>query len=69
MTLRLLRVTALLRLLPLLAQKERLNRLAFPLWTDSALKTLTRQLTMRVNDRTDLGPRPSPPPAAFGATE
>jgi glycosyltransferase involved in cell wall biosynthesis len=58
-TMRWLRITALLRLWPLLTRRNRPGDLAFPCWIDTIPKVLARQLTMRVNNRVDLGPRPA----------
>lgn len=55
--LRFLRISGLLHLLSLLALKKLQKDAAFPVWVDSAPKVLARQLTMRVNHRSDLGPR------------
>jgi glycosyltransferase involved in cell wall biosynthesis len=55
-----LRFRGMLHLIPFLAQKKAaVNNLAFPMWVDSPLQTLKRQTIMRINKRTDLGPRPS----------
>jgi glycosyltransferase involved in cell wall biosynthesis len=61
--LRFLRIKALIHLLGLLMRGKLANSLAFPGWIDSVPKVLARQLTMRANNRTDLGPGPSPPEA------
>lgn len=55
--LRLLRITAMIRLLPWLMRRNVEDKLAFPMWIDGAPKLLMRQLTMRVNKRSTLGPR------------
>ncbi len=57
MLLRLLRITALFHLLPLLMARRK-EDLAFPMWIDGAGRILKRQLTMRANNRASLGPRP-----------
>lgn len=57
--LRMKRITALFRLLPLLSANGREKNIAFPLWIDSIPSLLRRQLTMRANDRKSLGARPN----------
>jgi hypothetical protein len=57
----LLRIRGLLYLLPLLIRRGLPDRLAFPAWVDTVPKAVTRQLTMRINNRRDMGPQPSYP--------
>ena len=53
-----LRAKGLLHVLSLATRGRLMDEFAFPAWIDSAPKLLKRQLTMRINRRIDLGPRP-----------
>lgn len=55
--LRLLRISGLVHLLLVLSRGRSLGHLAFPGWIDTVPKLLARQLTMRVNRRSEVGPR------------
>lgn len=57
--LRLMRLTALFRLLSLLSGKRLRDNIAFPIWIDGVPRLLRRQVTMRANNRRSLGPRPT----------
>ena len=57
--LRLMRIPAFLHMVWLICHRRLRDDLAFPMWIDSIPKLVRRQLTMRANDRGDLGPRRS----------
>lgn len=55
-----LRVKGLFLLLPLLIRRRALSSLAFGAWVDTPTRAVTRQLTMRIDHRSEMGPKPSP---------
>jgi len=52
-----LRIKGFVYMLGLLLRRGSKSKLAFPLWIDSIPKALSRQLTMRIMRRTDMGRR------------
>lgn len=57
--LRFMRIPAFFQMLKLVYRRSLQDELAFPMWIDSVPKLMRRQLTMRANNRADLGPRRS----------
>ncbi len=54
-----MRLQGLVYLIPLLTRKRFRENLAFPMWIDSPSKAIARQTRMRIDNRTDMGGRPS----------
>ncbi len=59
----LMRIKGLARVVALIVQTPDSAELAFPAWIDNPAAVIRRQLTMRLGNREDLGPRPAGRPA------